>query len=85
MNGYRRVELFPEEDEWRGEWRGMPEFISEPPSVYKAIKVKFASPEDYRAFMRCIDEQLTGQTRSIWFPSRQKVSRREYRYVNEEE
>lgn len=81
----KHQELFPEEKEWQKEWKDMPEFISEKEEIFKAIVVKFSTVEDYKEFMKAINQQLTKNTRSIWFPKKEMKSRGEYRYVSENE
>lgn len=50
------------------EWTGMPEFDHvDKTSEYRVI-VHFASKEDLDAFSNLIDQKLTENTRSIWFP-----------------
>jgi hypothetical protein len=53
---------------WEKEWHGMPEFVQENLEAVKSIKVNFLKLEDYEAFCRAINQVLTPQTKSIWFP-----------------
>ena len=84
---YQKQELFSHDPKtWEEEWQGMPEFIVENASPFKEIKVKFSCAEDYKEFMKLIKQPLTMKTISIWYPAvYQRQSRREWRYVNEEE
>jgi hypothetical protein len=51
-------------------WKGMPEFEQEEIEAYKTIKVHFTTRDDYEAFARLVEQSLTEQTRSIWYPYR---------------
>ncbi len=53
---------------WEKEWHGMPEFVQENLEAVKSIKLNFLKLEDYEAFCRAINQKLTAQTKSIWFP-----------------
>ncbi len=51
-------------------WRGMPEFEQEDKMGWKAITVRFENEQDYEAFARLVNQTLTPQTKSIWYPYR---------------
>ena len=53
-------------------WKGMPETDNEDLAAVKIIKVHFASLEDIEPFSKLIDQPLTENTRSIWFPKAKK-------------
>jgi hypothetical protein len=57
-----------EEEAWRREWQGMPEFVQEAQPPYAKIVVRFASKEDLDDFMILIGQKLTNKTKSIWHP-----------------
>jgi ParB-like chromosome segregation protein Spo0J len=60
-------------------WKGMPEFEQEDLESWKAIKVHFANEDDYKAFGTLIGQNLTQQTRSTWYPYKEKSS-----YIDQE-
>ncbi len=51
-------------------WKGMPEFEQDEIEAHKTIKVHFANENNYQAFARLVEQNLTEQTRSIWYPYR---------------
>ena len=50
------------------EWQGMPEFTQEDQTPGKSITVHFESRKDMDAFAVLIDQKITMQTRSVWYP-----------------
>ena len=65
------IELFPDEEEWKKEWIGMPEFkqkkvVDKP---YAQINFKFATKEDLDAFAKLIGQTLTNKTKSARIPA----------------
>lgn len=61
-------------------WRGMPEFEQEDKTAWKSIVVHFANENDYDAFSRLVNHTLTPQTKSIWYPFREKEQLKDLRY-----
>jgi hypothetical protein len=55
-------------DNWRPEWKGMPEFVQKDLTSWKKIIVHFENRADMDAFSAAIEQRLTDNTRSIWFP-----------------
>lgn len=56
------------------EWQGMPEFEQE--NVFGAIatiKVHIASEDDLRNFATLISQNLTVDTRSVWYPKQKRI------------
>jgi hypothetical protein len=58
-----------EQEPWRKEWVGMPEFSQRDLTSVKSIVVHFATMGDYWEFMELIDQKGTPKTRSIWHPA----------------
>ena len=52
------------------EWQGMPEFEQEAYQEYKQLLIRFDTKEDYQVFAQLIGQNLTEQTKSIWYPER---------------
>ncbi|MCG8509470.1 MAG: hypothetical protein MI741_09610, partial [Rhodospirillales bacterium] len=52
------------------EWRNMPEFDQQDLSPYHELNVRFVNEDDYAKFARLIEQKLTPQSKSIWFPKR---------------
>jgi hypothetical protein len=72
--------LFDIEEEWRKEWVGMPEFIQDDLTPWKQIVVSFAGPADMAAFAELVDQTITPDTKSIWFPAAnlEKIATKRY-------
>jgi hypothetical protein len=64
-------------------WKGMPEFEQEDKLGWKTIKVHFESKGDYEAFARLINQTLTDQTKSIWYPYKADENLKVYRIEDE--
>jgi hypothetical protein len=58
--------------DWKEHWVGMPDFIQEDKPPYKKIYLNFRNQEDYEAFAKLIDQNLTDKTKSIWYPKLEK-------------
>jgi len=56
------------EDEWKKEWKGMPEFVRLDLEPFQKIIVNFKTREDVLEFAKMIGQRLTLETDSIWFP-----------------
>ena len=57
-----------DEPEWKKHWVGMPSFEQNDKKTFKTIYVHFRNQEDYEAFAKLIDQNLTMKTKSIWYP-----------------
>ena len=49
-------------------WKGMPTFDQNDNPPWKQLYVNFRNEEDYLAFAKLIDQQLTKNSKSIWYP-----------------
>jgi len=76
------IGLAPELDP-NAEWSGMPEFSQEDQTAYRQLVVNFRSPEDFAAFEKLIEQQMTDKTRSIWYPALEWADVRDKRWVDE--
>jgi hypothetical protein len=57
-----------EEHNWEEHWKGMPEFVQKDKPPFKSIFLHFRNKEDYVAFAKLIEQNLTDKTKSIWYP-----------------
>lgn len=53
---------------WKQEWQGLPEFIQEDLQPKLSIILNFENKENYLTFSKLINQSLTPETISIWFP-----------------
>lgn len=49
-------------------WRGMPTFDQNDNPPWKQLYVNFRNKEDYLAFAKLIDQDLSEDSKSIWYP-----------------
>ena len=68
---------------WEKEWQNMPEFISEEKKYYAEIIIRFRNKKDLKKFSKLIDQNLTQQTKSIFYPALIPFQRKKHRYINE--
>jgi hypothetical protein len=69
--------------EWKKHWVGMPEFTQEDNPPYKKIYVNFRNEEDYEAFAKLIDQNLSEKTKSIWYPKLDREENALLRWIEE--
>lgn len=55
-------------EDWEVEWIDMPEFKQEDLSSYKKLVVHFKNDEDIATFAKLVNQKITFNTPSIWFP-----------------
>jgi len=71
-------------DDPQKEWSGMPEFEHNDMKPTKQIIVSFGSWQDYNAFGDLIDQTLTQDTRSIWYPKLEKETMKDKEYAEDQ-
>lgn len=70
-------------DEWWEEhWKGMPEFVQKDLMPLKTIYVHFETRHDLDAFARLVNQTITMDTRSIWYPEMTIDSLSKKRYID---
>ena len=69
--------------EWQKHWKGMPEFEQENKNTYKTLYVHFRNKEDYEAFAKLIEQNLTEKTKSIWHPALDRTANSLLRWVED--
>lgn len=65
------------------EWTGMPEFNREP-LASRTLKVHFKTPEDVETFARLIGQNITNDTKFVWFPAAEKRDLKSVGYITDE-
>ena len=65
------------------EWKGMPEFSQEDLQSWKSIIVHFENRQDMEAFSKLINQKLTYNTRSVWYPQAEIGHYSNKRYIDE--
>jgi len=69
---------------WKKHWVGMPEYSQDDNPTYKTLYVHFRSEEDYRAFGKLINQNISVKTKSIWYPKLDRVKNALMRWIEEE-
>jgi hypothetical protein len=64
------------------EWEGMPEFDN-PAKAFKSISVHFENQKNYNKFCKLIDQELTEETNSIWYPEKKRRDMKGVMFENE--
>lgn len=57
---------------WRKLWKGMPSYESQNLEAKKQLIINFRSEEDFLAFAKVIEQNLTLKTRSVWHPAKEQ-------------
>ncbi len=70
---------------WREEWKGMPEFESKTMKPLRSLNVHFQTEEDIEKFQEVTGITLTGKTKSSWYPPREKDKNSLRRWLDESE
>lgn len=79
----RQVTLFGDQEPWREEWQGMPEYVQKNLLPEYSVRVNFISIEDLQKFAELIGQPITSKTKSIWFPAQEKENLNRFVYVDE--
>jgi len=72
-----------DEAEWKKHWKGMPEFVQEDNAPYMKIYVSFRNEDDYNAFAKLVDQNLSKKTKSIWYPKLDRSANFLKRWIEE--
>ncbi len=72
QNQFSMFEALNVEEEWRKEWKDMPEFVIGDTEPFQTVKVHFRSREDRKNFEKLLDRKMTDQTQYIWYPENEE-------------
>jgi hypothetical protein len=76
--------LFEDNEEaWREEWVGMPEFVQGKREPYATIIMRFSSEEDLQEFAAKIGQKLNRKSQCSWYPELVPGINRDKKYVDE--
>jgi len=73
--------LFGDQEAWREEWQGMPEFEQKNLLPEYSVRVNFASFEDLQKFASMVEQTITVKTQSIWYPKQEREDLAGKQYV----
>lgn len=66
--------LFPLEPKWTEHWQSMPEFNQRDLMPWQTIMVHFKNADDRRAFAQLVEQTITDNTKSLWYPKAEIVA-----------
>jgi len=83
-NDFKLVQdVNPIDHDWASEWFGMPEFNNALIKPHKEIIIRFRNEEDYQAFAKLIDQNLTEKTIGTWYPFLKRGLNSHKKYISE--
>lgn len=56
------------DESWKKEWKGMPEFVQDKQNPYSTIIIRCETKEDLEELSKRLGQKLTKKTKSAWFP-----------------
>lgn len=71
-------ELFDSGNDWKKEWKDMPEFVQPSKAATRSIVIHFESQEDVDLFAKIVGRNITPNTKSFFFPVVKKEERKVY-------
>ena len=77
------IDVDEDNNEWKEHYKGMPEFNHSDNTHYFSIKIYFKSKGDIKAFSNLIEQNITENTKSVWFPKQKIMRVANKRYVDE--
>jgi len=81
--GEQKWDELKTEKEWELEWRDMPEYVQDDLTSYKSVIIHFKDIDDMRDFAKLVDQRITMNTQSLWYPKPETRSFVDKRYKNE--
>ena len=72
-------------NDWEKHWIGMPEFQNKENKYFHTLKIHFKNQEDYDAFAKLIEQNLTLKTKSTWYPEQDRLKPSDYAWVSEDD
>ena len=81
-----QIEMFPDfENEWEKEWHDMPEFVQENQEPVQQIIISFQNYHQVKEFGKLLDQNVTPNTKSLWYPKRETLPPKFFLYIDEED
>jgi hypothetical protein len=73
--------LFGEQEAWREEWQGMPEFEQKNLLPEYSVRVNFANYQDLQKFAALVGQTISIKTQSVWYPKQERETLLDKKYV----
>lgn len=70
-------------EDWKDEWKDMPEFVQEDLTSHRKIIVHFRNDEDVAEFEEMMKQKITPKQKSLWWPYMAPRRYADKRYVDE--
>ena len=64
------------------EWVGMPEYDNNDVTAYKTLKLHFRCEEDIKEFAKLLNQKITSNTKSLWYPELERETFTDLEYKN---
>jgi len=77
-----QLDLLTVPKDWQEHWQGMPEFNQQDLTQVKSIQVHLKSLDNLKALSAALGQQITADTRSVWFPKENLDSLKDKHYVD---
>ena len=68
---------------WKDHWKNMPEYVQGDLSPHRVIYVRFRNDEDVKKFEKLMEQKITENQKTIWFPYAEPRTVSNLRYVDE--
>lgn len=78
----KQLKFFEDQKLWKQEWKGMPEYVQKDIKPYKSLLVHFRNLKDFNEFKKVIEQDMSPNTKYIWFPKLEINELYKYRYVD---
>ena len=77
-----QFDLLTVSKDWQEHWQGMPEFQQQDLKQVKSLQVHLKSFDDLKALSAALGQQITADTRSVWFPKETLDRLKDKHYVD---
>jgi hypothetical protein len=79
-----QLNMFNLGPDWEDEWTDMPEYVTNKIEPYRMVIMRFRNQEDVDKFQKLIDQGMTRETKSLWYPKLVFNESIKYRYLDDE-
>ena len=79
-----QLNMFNLGPDWEDEWTDMPEYVTNKREPYRMVIMRFRNQEDVDKFQKLIDQGMTRETKSLWYPKLVFNESIKYRYLDDE-
>ncbi len=80
----KQESLFEVDETWKEEWKNMPEYIQKDNMPFRTIYVHFRNKQDVEEFSKLMQQKITSETISMWYPKAIIGGYSDKRYTDED-